>query len=50
MIWKLNNISDYLSDDVGLSIMIITRSFRARSLVVSDLHSGTKGSRFESGC
>ena len=31
-------------------IHFFTMEFRARSLVVSDLRSETKGSRFESGC
>ena len=35
---------------VGKNVLQIKLPLRARSLVVSDLRSETKGSRFESGC
>ena len=40
-----------ISSDASIcSTMAFLQWERARSLVVSDLHSETKGSRFESGC
>ena len=50
---KFNNILDDLKKDVfdlKSDLSALTSDLLARSLVVSDLRSETKGSRFESGC
>ena len=40
----------YLKVQKRIAIWLQSQNFRARSLVVSDLRSETKGSRFESSC
>ena len=50
MVEKSTLFARTFSDEISTHIYVVMDIARARSLVVSDLRSETKGSRFQSGC